>query len=164
MVGWHKALAQGNKAPFVYLLLVVIFVTMGCVFIDTFAAYYSKIDVQRQWLWWGVILAVPFLFCMFMGCMRVKILPKNSVKYLGKYHDQTFLASHGLMHVLLGVFAPALWPFSMAAGILWEFVECYSLDWEAVCDAIQCNGAKDVAVNTLGLGIGVSIATWHQQK
>jgi len=81
------------------------------------------------------------------------------VKYFGKRHDLIFLLSHGIMHFALGGFAPALWPFSMAAGVAWEFFECYSFDWSKMCDAILCGGDQDLYVNAVGLTTGLFVSS-----
>ena len=148
-----------SPRPYIYFIMTCIFIALGVIYLKQFEQIFNHISMTVQWSVWIGYVSLAFLFCVVMGCMRNKVFKGNNVKYLGKHHDSIFLLSHGTMHFLLGAFAPALWPFSLAAGFAWEFFECYSFDWSKVCDAILCGGDNDILVNTFGLASGVFAST-----
>jgi len=91
--------------------------------------------------------------------------------------------SHVIYYFVLGYLSPSLFIVSLTLGFVWEFMECYTINWSrveggisentAVVDpramncsdcTIGCNGYTDILANALGLSLGLASYYLNQNR
>ncbi len=132
----------------VYILSFIFFTTLGILF-ETDIIHSSKYDDS---VWWhGIIGLVVILFGVILFN---RIFFWSGIKY--KYDTGYFWKlSHFIAYLSLTIVAPEQWPFWVAIGIIWEFLECYTFCWRK--NTIECTGYSDVMTNICGVAIGLLI-------
>jgi hypothetical protein len=61
------------------------------------------------------------------------------------------MIAYGLMTYL----SPGEWPFWLAAGIMWELFECYTMCWSKY--KFGCSGVYDIITNLAGIAVAMWI-------
>jgi hypothetical protein len=129
----------------IYVLSFIFFIILG-ILCETNTILRNKYEDS---VWWhGVIGLLVILFGV--------IFFNRSFYYIGITHKSYFWkVSHFLAYLSLTIVAPEQWPFWVAIGIAWEFIECYTLCWPN--NTMDCNGYSDIATNICGVAIGLLI-------
>ena len=160
-IGWNNN--KFNPQPYAYIVGFVVIIIFGALGYKTFREWSADFSIKRQWIAWGIILcAVPILSgAMFL--LTIKIFGGSHPNAFGVHHSAIFLCSHVVLNIILGAVCPALWPFSLALGVGWEFLECYTFKWSSTPDGpfhVGCNGSVDLLANMAGLLIGIMIYSY----
>jgi len=128
-------------------------------------------DYTSKSVWWygaigivltaGLVLVLNWLFAYL----------STKANYVRKYESYVWYTSHILCYFTLTLVSPGQWPFWLAAGILWEWFECYSKTACGITKGttvfgtklripINCSGFYDITANMAG----IAIAMWLRSE
>lgn len=142
---------------FNYIITIIFFIILGILY-ET-KKINRKFDFENKFIWWhSALVALIFTLLLVVSNIIIYFLKKN-LKYkdfLYKYNilSNYWLISHFVLYFTLTLVSPGQWPFWMALGLAWEFIECYMF----CADLYICNGIYDIMANIAGIFVALWIS------
>jgi len=134
-----------NLISTIYIISIIGFIVVG---ILNEIHVIERCEFEEDSIWWhGFIAAVCTPILVYIAC--------NIQNYLGIHSKYFWHVSHIIAFMIMTLLSPGQWAFWIAAGILWEFFECYMYCWDV--KKLGCNGYYDIIANIAGVAIGMWI-------
>lgn len=140
-----------------YLMVIVVFFVVGILYeINTI----EKEDFEKKS---NGILGV-FVFI----AVAINLVILNYILDYFNASDESrkfiWLFSHFLAYFVATILSPSQWPFWFAIGVLWEFVEGYTVCWPKNNIPMEFNGYPDIVSNIAGISTAMWIRSYLALK
>jgi hypothetical protein len=137
---------------FMYISLIILFFIIGILY-EVGKIKKNKIEEESVW-WHGFILAIVAFIMLLVIHTLAKIYKRTEYVHNNIYF---WSISHFILYMCLAIISPGQWSFWIALGILWEFIECYTICWKRIGIPMGCNGYPDIMTNLAGVAVGMWI-------
>lgn len=146
---------------FLYILGLITFIIVGAMYEQE---KLPQNDFEKESIWWHGLIVILIVIVLFILVNIIqRYIKVNYKKYYSALIERYFWSlSHVLFYFTLTYVSPGQWPFWVALGITWEFIECYTICWKKYNLPIKCSGYYDLTMNF----VGVATAMWikHQEQ
>mgnify|MGYP006906416462 CR=1 FL=1 len=172
--GWNRQ--NGSIRKFLYIIIIAT-LSLVSLLVTPSLLKKSRISSKKQAIRYlavsGSVLLSIVIWIMIRYLVK-RITGRNSSKGSSAAWFGTFWwMSHVIYYFSVGYLSPSLFVVSLTIGFVWEFFECFTINWSRIeggvsentgnqkdvnCSdcTIGCNGYTDIIANTLGLSLGLA--------
>ncbi len=180
--GWNRQ--DGSNRKYVYIIIIIV-LSLISLLATPILLKKSKTKPRKQAIRYLAVTGSVLLAIIIWSIIR-RIVQKVSGSRSGKgksaaWFNVFWWMSHVIYYFTLGYLSPSLFFVSLTLGFVWEFMECYTINWSRVeggisektgnpqemnCSdcTIGCNGYTDILANTMGLSLGLASYYLNQNR